>query len=72
VLLAILIRLPFCTHRTFALPTLFRLYLNHKSAARHRRVHRTRLELAVALLNVLCKTYRGRRFHAVADSTPRQ
>jgi SRSO17 transposase len=69
VVLAVLIRLPFCTRRTFALPILLRLYLNHQSALKHRRVHRTRPELAVALLNVLCKAYPGRRFHAVADAT---
>lgn len=69
VVLAVLVHLPFCTRRTFALPILLRLYLNHQSALKHRRVYRTRPELAVALLNVLCAAYPGQRFHAVADST---
>jgi Transposase DDE domain len=51
------------------LPILCRLYLNKKAAARHRRIHRTRPELAIQLLHVVCTAHPNRRFHAVADST---
>lgn len=69
VVLSVIVKLPFCDQRYFALPILFRLYLNQKSAAKHRRVHRTRPQLAVEMLDVLCSAHEHRRFHAVADST---
>jgi hypothetical protein len=47
---------------------MFRLYLNKKSALKHRRAYRTRPEQAVELLEVLCKYRENRRFHVVADS----
>ena len=47
---------------------LFRLYLNKKSAKKERRVYRTRPELAVAMLEVLCGHQQNKRFHAIADS----
>jgi hypothetical protein len=50
------------------LPILFRLYLNKKSAAKHRRVYRTRPELALEMLRVLCGHRKNRRFHVIADS----
>jgi SRSO17 transposase len=68
VVLGVLVRLPFCAQRWFCLPILFRLYLNKKGAAKHRRRYRSRPELAVEMLRVLCATHRQRRFHAVADS----
>ena len=46
VMLSVLVKFPFCDKRCFALPVLFRLYLNKKSAAKHRRVSRTRPQLA--------------------------
>lgn len=68
VILAVVIRFPLWPERPFSLPILFRLYLNHKSADKHRRAYRTRPELAVEMLRVLCRCYPQRRFHAVADS----
>jgi hypothetical protein len=47
---------------------LFRLYLNKKSAAKHRRVYRTRPELAVEMLTLLSNHCKTKRFHLVADS----
>jgi hypothetical protein len=68
VILAVVVRLPFCPERVFSLPILFRLYLNHNAATRWRRTHRTRPELAVELLDLLCKVHTDRRFHVVVDS----
>ncbi len=68
VVLSVIVGLPLGDKRCFALPILFRLYLNKKSAAKHRRVYRTRPELAVQMLDVLCWAYKSRCFHAVADS----
>lgn len=68
VVLGVIVKLPFCAHRCFCLPILFRLYLNRKSAAKHRRVYRSRPQLAVRMLEVLCSAQPHRRFHAVADS----
>jgi hypothetical protein len=69
VVLAVVVRLPFCSGRVFSLPILFRLYLNHDAAERARRVYRTRPQLAVTLFGVLCKAHPSRRFHALVDSS---
>jgi len=68
VVLGVIVELPFRRGYYYCLPILFRLYLNKKSAAKHRRVYRTRPELAVELLTVLCHQRKNRCFHAVADS----
>ncbi len=68
VILAVLVRVPLWPDRVFAVPILFRLYLNKKAALRHRRAYRTRPALAVALLEVLCARFPRQQFHAVADS----
>jgi hypothetical protein len=68
VVLGVIVELPFRKGHYYFLPLLFRLSLNKKSAAKHRRVHRTRPELAVEMLGVLCNSRTNSRFHAVADS----
>lgn len=68
VVLAVIVRLPFCKRRCFALPILFRLYLNRQAATRHRRAYRTRPHLAVQMLCRLCSAHENRTFHAIADS----
>lgn len=68
VVLGVIVELPFRPGHYYCLPLLFRLYLNKKSAAKYRRAYRTRPELAVELLGVLCNHRKTRRFHAVADS----
>jgi hypothetical protein len=66
--LGVIVRFPFCTDRCFCLPILFRLYVNKKTATKKRLRYRTRPELAVEMLRILCKSHKCRRFHAVADS----
>jgi len=68
VVLGVLIRFPLWPKRAFCLPILFRLYLNEEKAEKHRRKYRTRPELAVEMLQVLCEYRKPRRFHVVADS----
>lgn len=68
VVLGILVRFPLWPKRAFCLPILFRLYLNHEAARRARRTYRTRPELAVQMLRVLCRHRQNRRFHAICDS----
>lgn len=68
VVLGVIVRLPFRNDHSYCLPILFRLYLNKSKAAKHRRVYRTRPELAVEMLRMLCKHRKNKRFHAVADS----
>lgn len=68
VVLGAIVELPFRPGRRWFLPILFRLYLNQQQAAKHRQVHRTRPELAVEMLTLLCGRYKSRRFHAVADA----
>ena len=68
VILGVIVELPFRPGHYYCLPILFRLYLNKKSALKHRRAYRTRPELAVELLKLLCEGRENRRFHVVADS----
>jgi hypothetical protein len=68
VLLGVIVEFPFRRGHYYFLPLFFRLYLNKKSAAKHRRAYRTRPELAVEMLMVLCSQRKNRHFHAVADS----
>lgn len=68
VVLGVVVELPFRRGHFYCLPILFRLYLNKKSAGKHRRTYRTRPELAVEMLKVLCNHRKTRRFHVVADS----
>lgn len=68
VVLGVLVRLPLWPERSFCLPILFRLYLNKKAAEKARRVYRTRPELAVEMLQLLCRHRKDRHFHVVADS----
>lgn len=68
VVLGVLVRFPLWPERWFCLPILFRLYLNQSAAGRHRRVYRTRPELALEMLGLVCRARNSRRFHVVADS----
>lgn len=68
VVLAVVVTVPGCAGRVFSLPILFRLYLNNASAARAHRVYKKRSELAIELLEQLCKAHPKRSFRAIADS----
>jgi hypothetical protein len=68
VVLGVILRFPLWPERALCLPILFRLYLNKGAAARHRRTYRTRPELAVEMLAMLCRARKSRRFHVIADS----
>jgi len=68
VVLGVIVELPFRRGHYYCLPILFRLYLNKKSAVKHRRAYRTRPELAVELLELLCNQRKNQCFHVVADS----
>jgi SRSO17 transposase len=65
VVFAILVQLPF-TGTWFALPVLFRLYRNKKTAPAN--AYRTRPQLAVDMLHVLAARFPERRFHVLGDS----
>ncbi len=67
--LGVIVRFPLWPERPFCLPILFRLYLNKTSAAKHRRVYRTRPQLAVTLLEILCQHAENAEFHLLADSS---
>jgi hypothetical protein len=69
VVLSVIVRFPFCADQYFALPILFRLYINKQTVAKKGGWYRTRPELAVEILYTLCRAYENRRFHVVADST---
>jgi hypothetical protein len=68
VVLSVIVAFPFRPGHYFSLPILFRLYVNKKTATTKRLRYRTRPELAVEMLAVLCKRHENRRFHVVGDS----
>jgi SRSO17 transposase len=68
VVLGVIVQFPLWPGRAFCLPLLFRLYLNKAAAKRDKRAYRSRPELAVEMLRVLCGHRKNRRFHAIADS----
>jgi len=68
VVLGVIVELPFRPGHYFCLPILFRLYLNKQKAQKHRRAYRKRTELAVAMLDRLCKHRENQHFHVVGDS----
>lgn len=68
VVLGVVVRFPLWPERPFCLPVLLRLYLNKKRAAQERRVCRSKPELAVEMLRILCKHRTNRRFHLLADA----
>lgn len=68
IVLGVIVRFPLWPQRAFCLPVLFRLYLNQQKAQQHRLAYRTRPELAVEMLHLLCKTRKHRRFHLIGDS----
>ena len=68
VVLGVIVQFPLWPERAFCLPILFRLYLNHQAATRAGRAYRTRPELAVEMLRVLCRHRQNGRFHAICDS----
>ncbi len=68
VVLGVIVRFPFCKQRCFCLPVLFRLYVSKKTVAKEGGWYRTRPELAVDMLYVLCRHRPDRRFHAIGDS----
>ena len=67
-MLGVIVELPFRRGHYYCLPILFRLYLNKKSAVKHRRAYRTRPELAVEMRKLLCEYRKSQRFQVVADS----
>lgn len=68
VTLGIICKLPFCGDRWLCLPILFRLYVPKKTAENKRLAYHTKPELAVQMLELICRRYENRRFHAIGDS----
>jgi len=68
VVLGVIVKFPFCEDKFFCLPILFRLYISKQTITKKGGVYRTRPELAVEMLQVLCVAHSERNFHAVADS----
>lgn len=68
VTLGMIKRLPFRPDHSYYLPLLLRLYQNNSAAAKSRRAYRSRPELAVELLHLLCNQRKSNRFHVVGDS----
>ena len=68
VVLSVLVEFPFWPGRYFSLPILFRLYLNKKKSKKLRKAYRTKPELTVQMVSLLCKHFQNRHFHLIGDS----
>jgi len=68
VVLCVIVELPFWPGRYFSLPILFRLYLNKKKAKTARKTYRTKPQLTIEMLKLLCERHENRQFHLVGDS----
>jgi len=69
VVLGVLARVPLWKDRWFCLPVLARLYRSKQTLKEQPREYRTRPELAVEMLEVICRAHADRHFNAVADSS---
>jgi hypothetical protein len=67
VVLCVLIERPWAKGRFLALPVLARLYLNQKTAARCRRVYRTKTDLMRELVRLAHEHVGGRKIHLLGD-----
>jgi len=67
VIVGVVLRFPFCPQRHWCCPILFGLYRSKQTVQREGGSYRTRPQLAVQLLKLLCDRYPSRRFHALAD-----
>jgi hypothetical protein len=68
VVLGVIVDFPFRPVHWIFLPLLFRLYVKRQTVAKHGGHYRTRPELGVEMLRILCDAHENRRFHVVADS----
>jgi DDE superfamily endonuclease len=68
VILGIAMEFSFRPGHVYCLPVLLRLFLNRKTAARHHRAYRTKVELAREMLDRICSGFANHRFHLLADS----
>ena len=67
VVLGLIVRFPFHPHRCFCLPVLLRLYRSQQTVHREGGAYRTRPELAVELVQMLCARFGQRHFHVIGD-----
>jgi hypothetical protein len=68
VVLSVLVEFPLWPGRYFSLPILFRLYLNKKKAKKLRKAYRSKPQLTIEMLELLCNAHKNERFHLVGDS----
>jgi DDE superfamily endonuclease len=67
VTLCVVVNLPCCPDRVFSLPLLFRLYIGPKVCPKTNQVYKTRPQLAVEMLALLCAHAKKRGFHLLVD-----
>jgi hypothetical protein len=68
VVLSVLVEFPFWPGRYFSLPILFRLYLNKKKAKKLGKAYRSKPQLTMEMVKLLCERYKNLQFHLVGDS----
>ncbi|MFM8434784.1 MAG: hypothetical protein ACKOBP_05470 [Planctomycetia bacterium] len=68
VVLGVMVDFPFRPGHCIFLPPFVRPYVNRQTVAKHGGRYRTRPELGVEMLHILCGVHKNRRFHVVADS----
>ena len=68
VVLSVLVEFPFWPGRYFSLPILFRLYLNKKKSKKLRKAYRSKPQLTIEMVELLCERHENLRFHLLGDS----
>lgn len=68
VVLGVIVSFPFRPGHFFTLPILFRLYRSRQTVTKEKGRYRTKPELAIEMLRLLCRTRETQRFHVIADS----
>ena len=67
VILGLVVKLPLSANRYWCLPILFRLYRSKQTSDREGGAYPARPQLAVQMLQLLCRRYPQRHFHVLAD-----
>lgn len=71
VVLAVCVKFPFLPKMYFSLPILFRLYISKQTVEKKKldpKTYRTRAELAIETVRLLCQAFPDLKFHLIGDS----
>jgi DDE superfamily endonuclease len=68
VVLGVAVQFPFRPGHVYCLPVLCRMFLNQKTAEQNKLAYQTKVELAVSMLQLICRRFEHQQFHLLSDS----